>query len=68
MKLCFKTFQRTLEIDFGTNTYKDKSYGKDNKGKGYIIISKITYWEIKDLLRKRKFKKDRGNLWNTNIK
>ena len=60
MKLFLKTFQRTLEIDFDTKTYKDETYGNNNKGTGYIIISKITYWQIKNILRKKKFRKQKG--------
>lgn len=63
MKLNLKTYSvscRTLEIDFDSQTYKDKRITKNNKGENYIIISIITYWELKTFLRKKKFKRIKG--------
>ena len=43
----YSTSCRTLEIDTTNNTYIDKRLDKNNLGKGYTIISIITYWELK---------------------
>ena len=67
LKVNFKTYSRTLEIDFDNKIYKDKPINKTNKGRGYFIISIITYWELKEFLRKKKFKRIKENHYEKNI-
>ena len=53
----YSVSNRTLEIDMENKTYTDKRLDKYNLGKGYTIISIITYWEIKKELKSKKFKR-----------
>lgn len=57
----FKSYKRTLVIDYDEKTYEDKKIDKTNKGIGYTIISTITYDEMKQTIRKAKFKRIKGN-------
>lgn len=60
----YSTSCRTLEIDTANNTYIDKRLDKSNLGKGYTIISIITYWELKKELKRKKFKRIKENWIN----
>ena len=53
----YSTSCRTIEIDMENKTYADKKLDKYNLGKGYTIISIITYWELKKELKSKKFKR-----------
>lgn len=57
----YSTSCRTIEIDIDNKTYIDKSLDKNNLGKGYTIISIITYWELKKELKRKKFKRIKEN-------
>lgn len=57
----YSTSCRTIEIDIDNKTYIDKRLDKNNLGKGYTIISIITYWELKKELKRKKFKRIKEN-------
>ena len=56
-----KSYKRTLVIDFDAGTYGDERICKTNKGKGYEIISTILIDEIKQVIKKAKFKRIKEN-------
>lgn len=56
-----KSYKRTLAIDFDAGTYEDERICKTNKGKGYEIISTILFDEIKQVIKKAKFKRIKEN-------
>lgn len=56
----YSTSCRTLEIDTENKTFEDKKLDKNNLGIGYTIISIITYWELKKELKRKKYKRIKG--------